>query len=461
MSRQGLEERNIARLNPVLALNRIPEGMTGWHKTVEIDNLGTVQLACIAASGHTVPHGLDADVVFGLLTSYELQGRPADRFLQLRLDLLCQYIGLQPGGQIYPRLRQSLERLTHTTFYAESCWGEERNGTWKWQSKTFRIVDSLTFKGEGAAQADTHRFQATTEVEVSLGREILHSIGLGHTRHLDLEFYWSLSSPLTRLLYRVIEEQKALCSGKTFVIDLKSWGEHLGLRELVQGGAREGKWEVPATRVFEPRRIRRALDPAHSELLQRGYFKDVTYLGSAAKQRVLYTFGDFHEAIIDLETVALLTTRGVTHGRATELAHRHGRERIAVVARQFDARLAAGYTPRNKAGLLCDMLESPDRYQDSETAIGKAPVPPNKPTMPASILPAEPELASNPRDARTAHVLLGSTMLKDSHEGREVVEQLAAAYVAGHCSALHLIEVARLEGDAAFDRARELLDSAV
>jgi hypothetical protein len=62
MIRQGTEERNIARLTPVLALNRVPAGMIGWKKSVQVDGLGAIEVSCTAGRYHVVPHGIDQHI---------------------------------------------------------------------------------------------------------------------------------------------------------------------------------------------------------------------------------------------------------------------------------------------------------------------------------------------------------------------------------------------------------------
>ncbi|UBV44308.1 hypothetical protein LAJ19_14150 (plasmid) [Deinococcus taeanensis] len=70
-----MEERNVARLSLVLALNRIPAGMVGWSKTVQIDHLSPISVTCSTRQNQGVPHGIDGDVLFALTTLYFLQGQ--------------------------------------------------------------------------------------------------------------------------------------------------------------------------------------------------------------------------------------------------------------------------------------------------------------------------------------------------------------------------------------------------
>lgn len=455
--RQGLEERNIARLNPVVALNRVPEHMTGWTKVVEIDSLGAMTVTCVTSSGYTVPHGLDGDVVFGLLSAYELQGRPADGCVQINMNNLCEYVGLKPSLNTYQRIHDSLQCLLNTLYHAESCWANEKNGKWEWQSLSFRIVNSLGFKNSGETKQEARAFgESNSDVVIQLGKEIIQSVQAGHTRWIDLATYHRLSLPLVRLLYRLLEEQQAIGNGRTFRVPVAALGQHLGLRELDPVGGTEGKYHVPRTRVIRIDRIRRALEPAHKELLEMGYLRAVDYEGRGQKQEITYTFGTSVQLTADVETVALLTRHGVTAVRAAELVRAHGRERVREACTQFEARLAAGYMPKNKAGLLCNMLEQPDRYATTVTAQPKAP---SSPVKRGTESLNEQEAPVPERDERMAQLLLSSCALHQTSEGREQLAALSRAYLAGKVSTGDLIGIARLDLHDAIRRAEALLST--
>lgn len=450
--KQGLEERNMARLNPVVALNRVPKNMTGWCKTVEVDSLGTMTVTCVTSSGYTVPHGLDGDVVFALLSAYEFQGRPTDGRVRVNMNNLCEYVGLKPSTNTYERIYDSLQCLLNTLYHAESCWGNERNGKWEWRSLSFRIINSLGFKNTGETKQEARAFgESNSDVVIQLGDEIIQSVQMEHTRWVDLATYHRLSFPLVRLLYRLLEEQQAISSGKTFRVPVAALGQHLGLRELDPDGGIESKYNVPKTRVIRIDRVRRALEPAHKELLEMGYLRDVEYEGRGQKQEVIYTFGTNVQITADVETVALLTKHGVTAVRAAELVRAHGRERIEEVSAQFEARLAGGYRPKNKAGLLCNMLEQPERYAVPEVSK------PEGSKRVKSKPVAEEQPAPVERDEKMAEMLLKRCALHDTAEGKELLAKLVAAYVSGKINTGNLIDLASLNSQAARARSEELL----
>lgn len=449
MTLVGTEERNLARLTPVLGLNRVPAAMTGWKKTVQVDQAGMVELTCLSGRTHVVPHGIDGDVMFALTTLYVLQGRPPTGFIRVTVPEFCRTIGLEPNAHTYDRIRQSLERLLHVSYRAFECWGyRTRQGKLGWRSHSFGIVNSL---GEedlaGERDQVLGRYTTATVLNVGLSPELVASIQDGHIRSVDLEFYAALEEPFTRLLYRTLEEQRSLTEqASSFRVPLMAWGDHLGLRGLVQevqlsAAVLAHTGEIPETEVLSPARLRRALEPAHRELQAKNYLKTVEYVGRGRNQRVDYTFG-IPTQPVDLELVALLTQRGVSAPRAEKYVRSHGREAVELATAKFDARKKEGYGMRNRGGLLADMLDNPEKYPDREPNQGVQRVL-NAGTRAASH--REPEETSTPdRSEKTALVALGR-YFEENATMRALRDRAIALYLKGSVSVLDLTQLNSLE----------------
>ena len=459
VTRQGMDARNLSRLNPILGLNRVPAELTGWTKLITLDDLGTVELTCDGGK-NVVPHGIDADVMFGLTTAFELQGQPQDATVQLNVQELCEYAGLPAGGNSYQVVRESLQRLKDVSLTAKSCWAHQVAGTqkWRWRSVCFNVVESISIADEIEGPARPYLFSATTTVRIRLNPDLAQSLREGHTRKLDLQFYARLAQPLARLLYRTLEELRETTAGGSvsLTFPLLSWGEHLGFREL---DPTQPESKIPATRVLRPDKVRRALEPAHRDLHQRGYLREVTYVGRGKAQSLTYTFAvaEVVSQPVDMKLVGLLTTRGVTLGRAQELARSYDSEEIQAAAAKFDARLAAGYRPRSRGAVMADMLTNAGKYAEA------SPVPAPVETLNTSPRSQEAqegpdEGAAPPRAQASAETLLLGA-LRATVQGREVRARLVEAYVAGHGSTLDLVRLSRLPDGEAQQAALDLLAS--
>ncbi|GGR15244.1 replication initiator protein A [Deinococcus ruber] len=388
----GVDERNIARLNPVLGLNRVSDDLNGWTKSLAIDNLSTISITCTAGNGQVVPHGIDGDVMFALTALYVMQGKPENGAIEFSIADLCSVIGLTKNSVTYNRLQESIFRLAYVKFEVFESWIRNSKSSGKTvTSNVFGIIDN--FKSVDFDLQNDERpwiFRPTTLVRVSLNSELVESIRTGHVRSIDLDFYGGLEQPFSRLLYRILEEQKLLhapCA--VFSVPLMTWGDHLGLRRVIKDESgkvkliKVGRSEVPETQIVLPGKIRRALEPAHAELQKKGYLQKVEIVGIGQKQIIHYAFGS-PIAPVDLELVGLLTQRGMSPKAAEQQARTYGPKAVNRAVEVFDARKAAGYMVRNAGGLLTDILVNPDKYvpMDASLPAKTGSVKPSKPVKP-------------------------------------------------------------------------------
>lgn len=343
---QGHDERNIARLALALAQNRVPDTMQTWEKQLTTDALGAIHVKCVARSDSVVPHGLDNDIIVGLVNAFVEQGLPNTGVLQLSAYRLLTLAGLRVGGRQYGELLESLRRLQGSTFAITDSWFDGRQH--QWTSEEFSIISSFARVDATELAEEIGQLRADTMLEIQLARAITRSVRNGHLRPLDLEFYSQLSQPMVRTLYRSLEERRAP-AGKVatneYTVSTRIWGEHLGMQE----------WRLD--------KIRRALEPAHAELLETKFLTEVIYTGRGEAQQITYRFGKV-AAPVDAELVALLTKNGLRAPNAVKIAQEHGPQVETIVA-AFHRVVAQARTPvKNRQGLLVDMFQNPDKYEE-------------------------------------------------------------------------------------------------
>lgn len=105
-----------------------------------------------------------------------------------------------------------------------------------------------------------------------------------------------------------------------------------------------------------PDKVRRTLEPAHQELLERRYLRSVEYLGRGRNQIIVYTFGEEAGGVPDAEAINLLIAEGLSFTSAYSLARRFSLEHIRERVERFRAILEGGYRPKNRLGLLVDVI---------------------------------------------------------------------------------------------------------
>lgn len=278
-----------SHLNPVLGFNRV--SLTTWARRVEVANYGPVDVLCTTKIGQTVPHGLDGDVLFAVQTLYYHRGDEGKRSITTNLSELCRHAGLRPSDYAYQRIRKALKRLQEAQFTAEACF--PHHDCVDYQSTSFRLLNQVTFRSVSAEknEIDT-RFTVETEVVIELSREVADSTVVGPVTLLSAVLYERLSQPLSRLLYRVLEVTRNQEEQVTFA--LADWAEHLGLLDSALTNLNDLQ-----THTLKPSRIKRALEPAHQDLIDCGYLKRVDYMGAVRRSLVTYTFNNLPRTSVE------------------------------------------------------------------------------------------------------------------------------------------------------------------
>lgn len=451
MTRYGIDERNLARLNPVLGLNRLPETLTGWRKTAQVDNLGIIELSCDSGK-HLAPHGIDADVIFALTTAYEAQGRPENRMISLNIGQICDVLGLSRSSNTYQRIYQSLRRLNAATFTASQCWHDANSSTKEMISIDFRIINTIIRHNRVTDDSDVKLFQAQTTLAIELHASLVNSIRSKHTKFIDLALYGNLNQPLSRLLYRLLDEMKHITSKNHYQVDVHSWAEHLGFREIDEA-APVDKDGIPVTRVFKASRVLRALKPAHDELLREGYLKSVT-ISSGRNQRITYEFSSAYKldslpkkSVIKLEVIKILIEQKVSRAQAEKLSILYSVEELTAALKERDRILSSGFNPKNKTGFLISILKEPERYKTSEPNPIYKTLESRQPTLQLLDEPQQPPKSVPQAEA----ALMGA--LKNSESDRQLRDQIIQMFLNSEIGILALSELGRCGNQEARDKA--------
>lgn len=457
MTRYGIEERNLARLNPVLGLNRVPADLTGWHRTIALDAIGSIVLSCDSGKD-VVPHGIDADIVFALTTAYEVKGRPSDRILILSLAELCNYAGLSRNGVTYDRIQKSINRLTNATFKADQSWLAPKKDILIQTTTTFRIIEGLT-EVTRHIEPDkfdpmNHLYNSTTKLKIRLSYEIVASLNSNYSRIIDLEFYSRIKQPLGRMLYRVLEEQRLIAQSDQIQFPILSWGAQLGIVEADRSHMLNG---LPAARNLTPFQIRRALEPAHKNLIEENYISEITYVGRGSEQTIVYSLKSkscIEEIEPDSALVGLLESRGVSLIRAQQLSKQYSKSEIESATKKYDQRIREGYKPRSKGGFMCDLLTHSSKYtsvyEDKSATLLN---PTARPKTEEEVL----EEHASPSRTRQAVEKLLLKALEQTSSDRELREQLISQYLENRHSVFDFVEISQLSDADARVRAVELL----
>jgi plasmid replication initiation protein len=342
------DEANVARLGLISIQERIPADFTHWNLSFEMDGR-MAKLSCVAPSEHGgVPHGLDNDVSMALMTLFMEAGCPEDGTFVTTAHNLLRYAGFDNNGHYYKVLRDSLERLYAATYTASEAWRDHERKLWV--TVKFRYIDRLEYTSE----SDRLNFDGRSILNITLPKEVVRSVRSRYVKPLDLAFLTTLERPHTRALYRLLDAQRYSPEDPnkwvvSYNANLVEWGRACKLVDL------------------KPARVRRALEGAHQELLERGYLKTIEYDGRGEKQNITYVFGEVQGVEVDAHLLERLNQHGVTLPVGRKLVQEFGVERVEERFTRFEAMLRAGYAPRSRGAVLVDVVrDDTGKYTDTD-----------------------------------------------------------------------------------------------
>ena len=216
----------------------------------------------LPSPGDRLPGTFDQDVYVELLHRYHEAGSPDDGVVTFTLHAFLRSIGRRVDGRTYEQLRSALTRLERTIL--------ESSGVYVAASEQqplegrFTILSSVSIARRRLAEREQFTlFPVLTASEpgdarVTIGHIIRANIAAGHTVTLSASHYLSLTNPVARRLYRLLEVARE--DGMvTWRVPLASLAEQL-----------------PLTQRY-PSHLQRVLQPAHEMLLAAGLLRDATF----------------------------------------------------------------------------------------------------------------------------------------------------------------------------------------
>jgi plasmid replication initiation protein len=216
----------------------------------------------LPSPGDRLPGTFDQDVYIELLHRYHEAGSPDDGVVTFTLHAFLRSIGRRVDGRTYEQLRSALTRLERTILessgvYVAASEGQPLEGR-------FTILSSVSIARRRLAEREQFTlFPVLTASEpgdarVTIGPDIRANIAAGHTVTLSAIHYLSLTNPVARRLYRLLEVARE--EGMvTWRVPLASLAEQL-----------------PLTQRY-PSHLQRVLQPAHEMLLAAGLLRDATF----------------------------------------------------------------------------------------------------------------------------------------------------------------------------------------
>lgn len=216
----------------------------------------------LPSPGDRLPGTFDQDVYIELLHRYHEAGAPEDGAISFTLHAFLRSIGRRVDGRTYEQLRSALTRLERTILESSGVYiaaGEAQP-----LEGRFTILSSVSIARRRLAEREQFTLfpvlsaSEPGDARVTIGPVIRANIAAGHTVTLSAIHYLSLTNPVARRLYRLLEVARE--EGMvTWRVPLASLAEQL-----------------PLTQRY-PSHLQRVLQPAHEMLLAAGLLRDATF----------------------------------------------------------------------------------------------------------------------------------------------------------------------------------------
>lgn len=215
-----------------------------------------------AAHGRGLPGRFDQDVYVALLHMIDQKGLPEDGWLSFSLYELVDLMGRKHSGRDYMQVRDSLKRMATTSI--ESVNAFYHRGRKEYLTDTFSLlleVKLAEIEEPGGERRDRNR--------ILLSQFFVQSYKANYLKHIDSGFYWSLSSPIAKRLYRLIDKKR---SGR------RLWEVELfSLRD-----------RIPLSDYKYVSKIKEKLAPAHAELTEKRFLEEAGFRKRDGKEFASY-----------------------------------------------------------------------------------------------------------------------------------------------------------------------------
>jgi plasmid replication initiation protein len=208
--------------------------------------------------GDRLPGTFDQDVYVEILRRYGEAGFPLDGMVTFTLHAFLRSIGRRVDGRTYEQLRSAFNRLERTILESTGVYFAARTNTVL--DSRFTILSSVAIERRRLADREQFTlFPVLTASEPGDARIVIspllrENIAAGCTVALSSPQYQSLSSPVARRLYRLLEVARE--SGTV------TW--RVSLDQLAQ--------QLPLAQRY-PSHLQRVLQPAHEMLLGAGLLR--------------------------------------------------------------------------------------------------------------------------------------------------------------------------------------------
>jgi hypothetical protein len=296
------DELNFAEFPIALLSDRPAEGVSELVFQDSIRNQSNGKLVerkvkVLGVEPYGLPNSKDEEILLGLISLTKLKSGFGSRELRFTRYELAKHLGWSTDGRSYRRIDEAIERWTSTTLRYDNSWWDAE--TKQWCDVLFHVIETAVIgkpqaRGKGGI------------VMIQWNTVAFKSFESGYLKNINLPFYQSLDSAASKRLYRFLDK-------------------HFYQRHRLEYDLAELAFEkVGLSRDYEAWKVKQKLQPAISELEDRGYLERLSpaerfLKAGRGKWRIVFTKNKAEETkAIERtddktpELAALLVAQGLT-----------------------------------------------------------------------------------------------------------------------------------------------------
>lgn len=372
-----------------------------FERDIQVGKDVVHQRWAIEAGRYGLPQPFDQDVAFAIWWFYQRQGTPDSGDITCTEAEFLDALRKPKGGSYYQMLHLALKRLLTCTIVSEEAILDIQSG--------IHLTDEFHFLIRYARDNRKKVRTRDRRIYLSIYKFFVASYKAGYVHLLDFDKYFSLTRPLAKRLYGLID--KMMGAKNTFEI---------GFERIVH---------ILPVAARKRCKMLRDFQPSFEQLIAAECFSDIQVVPAksepykivfkrSAKQQIEVIAPSPDEVLrqIDLKRVPIFL--GVNQVFLAAMVRKHGAERVQRTLEDLDRHYTrSGKTITSHEGLISRALES-------ATPLGPVPLP----EVPAtSLTPGSPETDGELGEiVRRFYRELGVVRLSDQklRDGIDVLERI-------------------------------------
>jgi hypothetical protein len=365
----GRDELNLAEFPIALLSDRVPLDCKTVYYEDQITDRDTGEsitrkVTMTGTDEYGLPTAVDCDVLIGLIQISKEKNNFTDPKVTFSRYELIKLLGWEDESKSYHRIELSLNRWIGVTYYY-TAWRDKETETWT--NEKFHMLDNISLVDQVRRRNLSKKGQAELAPSWFKWNEVVfRSFQVGYLKPLDLAFYYTLRSSISKQLYRYLDKHFHLRKSPDLVFDLRTLAfEKVGL-----------------SRKYDTGEIKVKLSPALDELTQAGFLEAISHqerffkdgrdwkIRLIRKSPIQAASHQTEQKLALSPLVTELVNRGVTAKTAAELVNQHPAAFIEGKLEQFDWEMTRPKPPKKPAGYLVKSIV--DGYNADPNFVSKA-----------------------------------------------------------------------------------------